>query len=442
VKLHEDETTELKKSTSELKEAVISIAAILNKHQKGEIYFGVLKNGKVAGQQVTEKTIRDVSQAISNHIEPRIFPKIVRLKQEGKSCIHVSFEGAERPYFAYGRAYIRVGDEDKQLSAKELENLILKKNQEKMRWEVQVCERATYGDISRDKLKSFLRSSRLKFGNIGNALSKLNLASAGKPLNAAIILFGRKPERFFPSARLRCATFGTDNTSAIIDMKDFEGDLFSLIKKAEEYILSHINIGMRLDGLRRVDVPEIDREAVREAIINAFCHRDYSEYDSVNIAVFRDRVEIRSPGGLFGGLTIEQITKENVSRRRNELIADIFHRVHFVEKWGRGIELILTKEPTAAFKEIAGTFVTVLHRKEARKKTSEETTHELPINYSKTTHEAFAIIIEVPTITREELAERLGLSPDGAKYHLDKLRKGGHIRRVGGRKGGHWEAVI
>jgi len=90
-----------------------------------------------------------------------------------------------------------------------------------------------------------------------------------------------------------------------------------------------INIGMRLDGLVRVDVPEIDRDAFREAIINAFCHRDYFEYDSVNIAIFKDRLEIRNPGRLYGGLTIKQIRTRMVSQRRNELIADIFHRGSF-----------------------------------------------------------------------------------------------------------------
>jgi ATP-dependent DNA helicase RecG len=100
----------------------------------------------------------------------------------------------------------------------------------------------------------------------------------------------RKPGKFFPNARLRCAVFGTLDTTVTITMQDFYGDVFYLIQKAEEYILEHINIGMRLDGLFRVDVPEIDREALREAIINAFCHRDYREYDSVNIAIFKDRV--------------------------------------------------------------------------------------------------------------------------------------------------------
>ena len=80
---------------------------------------------------------------------------------------------------------------------------------------------------------------------------------------------------------------------------------------------------MRLDGLVKVDVPAIDRDAFREAIIKAFCRRDYFEYDSVNIAIFKDIIEIRSPGGLFGGLTIKQITNKMVSKRRNELIAEM-----------------------------------------------------------------------------------------------------------------------
>ena len=88
-------------------------------------------------------------------------------------------------------------------------------------------------------------------------------------------------------------------------MQDYAGDLFYLIGEIEKYILKNIHIGMRLAGLKRIDVPEIAKEATREAVINAFCHRDYYEYDSVNVAVFKNRVGIRSKGLLYGGLTIE-----------------------------------------------------------------------------------------------------------------------------------------
>ena len=480
MQLCESETLELKRSTSELKEAVISIAAMLNKHRRGEVYFGIRKDGMIMGQHVTDKTIRDISQSISNHVEPRIFPNVSKLEIEDKVCIAVKFEGQEIPYFAYGRAYIRVGDEDRLLSSKEIENLILAKNRDNLRWETRICERATIKDISPEKLKDFLRLSGLRYDNLMNTLAKLNMISGEIPLNAAVILFGKKPERFFPNARLRCATFGSVNTSVTIDMKDYEGDLFTLIQKAEEYIMGHINIGMRLDGLRRVDVPEIDGDALREAVINAFCHRDYSEYDSVNIAVFRDRVEVRSPGGLFGGLTIEQIVKENISRRRNELIADIFHRVHFVEKWGRGIELILGREPTAAFRDNAGIFVSTFRRKgetvgETVEKTREITTHKLPINYPETMLEAIvkdgniaeidaalkeilgetweklgrnlgenqvkviALILADRFTTTRKMAEIIGISTTAVENNISKLKDAGIINRVGTDRGGHWE---
>src|SRR3989339_1113660 len=102
--MRESEILELKKSTSELKEAIISIVAILNKHQKGELYFGVKPNGEAIGQFVTEKTIRDISKTISDNIEPKIFPKINEVILEGKKCVHVEFSGENIPYYAYGRA--------------------------------------------------------------------------------------------------------------------------------------------------------------------------------------------------------------------------------------------------------------------------------------------------------------------------------------------------
>ncbi len=358
----ESETVELKRSTSELKEGVISIVAILNKHQKGELWFGIKNDGTAVGQTVTESTIREVSKTISDYIEPKIFPKIEEVRLEGKSCVRVEFVGGNNPYYAYGRAYMRVGDEDRQISAKELERLILNKNRDKLRWDKETCAKAKIKDIDEEKVKKFVEVAGVKYVSIKSSLEKLSLVKEGKLLNVAVLFFAKHPEDFFPNAKLRCAVFG-ETTATTIDMQDFVGDIFTLIEKAEKYILENIHIGMRLDGLRRVDVPEIDKGAFREAIINAFCHRDYYEYDSVNIAIFKDRLEIRSPGELYGGLTIEKMKKEEVSKRRNELIADMFHRVHFVEKWGRGIKLILSKEPTVDFKVIAGIFITVFKRK-------------------------------------------------------------------------------
>jgi len=133
--MHENETTEFKKTLGQLKDGIISIAAILNKHGEGELWFGVRDDGVPVGINVGEKTVRDISQAIAAHIEPKIFPEITTVSRENTQCIRVHFSGNDKPYFAYGRAYMRVGDEDRQLSAKELENIFRDKNHDALRWD-------------------------------------------------------------------------------------------------------------------------------------------------------------------------------------------------------------------------------------------------------------------------------------------------------------------
>jgi len=115
-----------------------------------------------------------------------------------------------------------------------------------------------------------------------------------------------------------------------------QSSILSLIEEAEKYILKNIRIGMKLQGLTRVDVPEIDPEAFREAIINAFCHRDYRDPDEVRIAIFPDRVEVRNPGRLMEGVTLRTLKTAKVSRRRNPLIADLLRRIHLIEAWKSG----------------------------------------------------------------------------------------------------------
>ena len=129
----ETELLEFKKSTGELKEAMNSISAILNKHQHGELYFGVKSDGTVIGQVVNEESLRTVSQKIKNSIEPRIYPEVNKVVIDGKECIHVKFEGNNTPYFASGVARIRVADEDLIMSPQELAEYIRKSDREENR---------------------------------------------------------------------------------------------------------------------------------------------------------------------------------------------------------------------------------------------------------------------------------------------------------------------
>jgi ATP-dependent DNA helicase RecG len=118
----ESETIEFKKTTSELKEAVISMAAMINKQGYGVVYFGISDSGTVYGQMAGHETLQVVSQAFVDNIDPKIYPTIEVLKIDGKDCIVVKAKGINSPYFAYGRAYIRVGESDKRLSVAEIDS--------------------------------------------------------------------------------------------------------------------------------------------------------------------------------------------------------------------------------------------------------------------------------------------------------------------------------
>ena len=197
---------------------------------------------------------------------------------------------------------------------------------------------------------------------------------------------------------------------------------------------------MRIEGLRRIDVPEISQEAFREAIINAFCHRDYRERDSVDVAIFKDRVEIRNPGLLYGGLTIEKIRTEMVSERRNELLAELLYRIHFIEKWGRGISLILSKEPQTEFKEVGNHFIVVFKRKMSEGKTAtERVTEKVTDRVTENQRKILEGMSRNQYITAPELAKSVGISERKIKENIRKLKERGIVRRIGPAKGGYWE---
>ena len=354
--MRESETTESKKSLAELSEGLVSIAAILNKHGRGELWFGVRNDGCPVGMDVTETTLRKVSQAIAAHIEPKIYPEIDSVTLEAKHCIRIAFSGSEAPYYAHGRAYMRVADEDRQLSAKELEGLILRKNRTREGWDSEAITDPGF-QLGIQRLRGFVKRAGLTWSDASSVLENLGLRTAQGYRNATGLFFARTP-----TLKLRCAVFASPTSPTLIDQHDFVADLPTLIDEAEKYILRNIHIGMRLEGMRRVDVPEIPQPALREAIVNAFCHRDYRDPDEVRIAIYPDRVEIRNPGSLPDGYTIDTLRTHRVSNRRNPLIASLLQRLHLVEAWGRGLSLILDYAPNATFQEVAHLFITTFPR--------------------------------------------------------------------------------
>jgi len=438
----ESETLEYKRSTSELKEGAISVASILNKHQKGDLYFGVRDDGTPVGQAISRQTLRDVSRTMSERIEPRVYPKVERVRLAGKDCLRVRFSGNDIPYLAFGRAYIRVGDEDRQLSARELEKMFLSRNKDKARWESELSERKV-SDVNAATVRRVVKKGRavgrvnFEFGSVRGTLNKLKLLRNGRLLNAGEALFCNDN-----ALKVQAAVFaGTDKTT-FLDIKQFEGNVFSLLDQAETYVKEHIDWRVKFGKLEREEIPEIPMDALREALVNSLCHRDFRTLKGNEVAIFKDRVEIYNPGDFPEGYTPEDFIKgEEHSIPRNPLIASVLFRTKDVEEWGSGLKRI-SKECAesgvkVAFKVLKSGFLVTFHRETAKElspSAGEETR-------GKTRDKILALIRRNPQVTVEQLAKLTGVSAKGVEWNIAKLKVEGRLRRSGSRKAGRWDIL-
>ena len=348
----ESEKLEFKKSTSEIKEGVIAIAAILNKHGGGELYFGVHNSGAPLGQMIGDSTLRDISQAISNHLEPKVYPNITEAVIDNKHCIHVGFIGDDAPYFAYGRAYIRVADEDKQMSPAELEDYIIRKNSEVNTWDGQDSNK-TIDDVDDSVLSEYheyaYQAGRITFPYTTkeDVLTRLNMLNDKNLKNAAAMMFCGEP-----LMELQMAIFATTERFTFNDINREGGSIRKQVAAAERYIRNNIRWRVVFDGsMQRNEIPEIPVDAFREAIINSYCHRDYKSSQNNEVVIYSNRVEIYNPGAFPSGYTPQDfIDGVEPSVKRNPLIAQLMYYVRDIESFGTGLKRITDECENAGIK--------------------------------------------------------------------------------------------
>lgn len=268
----ESETVEFKLTTGEKNEAVEAMAAILNKHCRGTVYFGVDDSGFVRGQQISDSTKKDISRIISDAIEPRIAPTIEVLTIEQRTIIKVSFSGHNRPYAVNGKYLIRTGTENRRMSPDELKRLI-KNDDYSSKWEEGVTD-YTAEDLDDEALKDFYQSAKdcgrlsMKEYDKGKLLTTLDIVRGGKINNGGYALFGKNAK-----IGLKLASYATDNKVTFTDLKLLEGNIYNLVNAALDYILNRINWRSEIGARKRKEIPEIPEEAIREIIVNAFAHR-------------------------------------------------------------------------------------------------------------------------------------------------------------------------
>ena len=170
-------------------------------------------------------------------------------------------------------------------------------------------------------------------------------------------------------AKIQCALFKGTERDIFIDRKEYKGAIFEQIEDAYQFVLKHINLGATIDGLTRQDAYELPPTAIREMICNAVCHRSYLDESAIQVSIFDDRIEVLSPGMLYGGLDIVS-AKLGKSRCRNAAIADAFFYMGIIEAWGSGLPRIIRKckeynLPAPLFEEFGDGFKATLFRANA-----------------------------------------------------------------------------
>lgn len=349
----ESEQLEFKRSTSLLRAGCDTLCAFLN-GRGGTVLFGVGDSGRIVGQHCSAASRRKMAEAL-RRIEPSAQATIDEVPLPGHEdkrviALRVPPGQGMRPFFHDGRAFQRIASSTGRMPQPVLEGLLLERSHPIQRWETQKAGGITADDLDQEELLRTLRvgvqAGRLPEAALSDqagALERLQLLRDGAITLAAQVLFGRGAA-VLPQCQLRLARFRGTDKRAFLDQRQLNGHAFQLLEEAILFCQRHLSTAARIpsDRLEREEQPAIPLPALREALVNALCHRDYSQQGAaISLAIFDDRLEIWSEGGLPFGLEPEALKQEHASRPRNLLIADVFFRRGLIERWGRGTQVIV-----------------------------------------------------------------------------------------------------
>ena len=279
--------------------------------------------------------------------------------------------GPKPPYAFDGHFYMRTGEFTHEASRADLTLLIQRRIGYDRDWDQQPALEIGVEELDLAELQRTARD-RTGAGVLTAAvedretlLHLLHLLVDLSPCRAAVVAFASQPLPWYPQCALRLARFKGTNKDEFLDYRQLTGHAFKLLSEADMFLKRHLPVIGRFEPglMERQDQPLYPPLALREALVNALVHRDYSiNGGAVSVAVYDDRLEIISTGTLPFGLTVGDLRGEHSSRPRNPILADLFHRRGLIERWGRGtrrmIELCLAAglaEPE--FEERAGDVV-------------------------------------------------------------------------------------
>lgn len=259
------------------------------------------------------------------------------------------------------------------------------------------------------------------------------------PTNAFLLLVGR----YFPFSGVQCARFKGNTQVEFIDRKPLEGSLYEQYRDTLNFLRLYLKRGTVIRGALRKDQDELPVAALREAVANAIVHRNYLVHGMIKVSIFDDRVEISSPGTLYANLSEDEMMR-GISRLRNPLLAEGFHKLGIIERWGGGVRRIydLCREGgiSAPVYHVGTDSITIVFFRPGSDKVDHKRSNQEKISRSpeKLRDSIVRLIQKNPHTTRAAMAASLHVSPSNVQYHLDRLRQEGIISRRGDKRNGAW----
>ena len=456
--------------------------------QGGRIYIGVNDDKDIVGVRDAKKLMEDIPNKIANFLG--IVEDVNLLTEDGKEYIEIVVSPSSMPIAYRGVYHYRSGSTKQELKGVALHQFIMRKMGHS--WDDMPLPTATLDEIDRSAIDYFLKkgiSNRRidpseRESSTEDVLRNMNLIGEDGYLRAAaVLLFGKNPQRRFAGVQFKIGRFGA-NESDLIIQDVVEGNVIQMVDRVVDILKSkYLYSPIHYEGMERVEPLEIPEDGLREILYNSVCHKEYMGAP-IQMQVYADHVEIWNEGGLPDGYTVETLMRKHSSRPRNKAIASVMFRAGFIEAWGRGYTKVCESfeaadYPIPVITEIDGGISIWIKRFSldelvARNKkrygdkapNSQGTdwevigvnTEKYPINGNSTLQKypingfnaenlgntairIMEIIAMNPNITREQLAAEIGITLEGTKKQLKKLKEQGHLVREGSRKTGCWRII-
>jgi Predicted transcriptional regulator containing an HTH domain and an uncharacterized domain shared with the mammalian protein Schlafen len=443
--------------------------------KKGYLAIGAYDNGELSRLKVDDGLLLKISNIRTDgNILPQPFMTVEKFSFEQGDLLVAEVQPSEFPPVRYrGRVWVRVGPrksianeaEEKILTERRLSNVHT--------FDAMPCLGTTLADLDINLIKREFLPKAVAEEVLAEDKRPIDeqLASLGYydlryncPTNGAIILFGVNPERYLHGAYVQYVRFkGKDRAGDIINEQAFNGNLCKELARIDTFIETSIaqKRPIPVSVLREETISKYPYWATRELLMNAIMHRDYQTNAPVLFYEYDDRIEVQNSGGLYGKVSKENFP--NVSDYRNPFIAKAMKALGYVNRFSRGIyrvqkELVENGNGEALFdfslvttfkviENVSQRYFEVGFGADSKENTQEtpkkhpENTRKIKDDYPETTQKLLEVVKHNPQITQNQLAEALGITMDGVKYHIKNLSKKGIIKREGSDRAGEWVII-